>query len=446
MNEIIQKINDLTTQTKALPSISEKNKQQLDKKFRLEFNYNSNHIEGNTLTLGETQYLLYFDKTEGTHEMREYEEMKAHDVAYKLIQAQAQDTERPLSEKDIKDLNGIILVRDFYKDALTPDGQPTRRKLKVGQYKEFPNSVGLQNGEMFEYATPQDTPIKMAELMQFYHAETEKNELHVVELAAFIHYKFVRIHPFDDGNGRISRLLMNYILLKNGLPPIIIKSEDKKNYLNALNQADTGNLQAFVNYIAKQLVWSLELVLKATKGEDVNETNDIYKEIEMFKREQLSTASTEKGNIKSIETVKKCFLENVEPFLSQYEDAIKTSFSGLFNEIRTITLISGSTYRGENKDVFSEVKNDLANIINANILDEIKLVKILDNPVNTQLPQARFDVFITFEMFSFTMKYQDNTLILSKKYNTKLEDFEITQAVNQCMKLAFEEIKKNTIK
>lgn len=289
MSEIIQKINDLTTQINTLVSISEQNKQQLEKKFRLEFNFNSNHIEGNTLTYGETQLLLYFDKTDGTHQMREYEEMKAHDLAYKLIQQWAQDTERPISEADIKDLNKIILVRDFYKDALTPDGQPTRRKLKIGQYKEFPNSVLLQNGEMFEYATPQDTPIEMATLMQFYHAETEKNELHAVELAAFIHYKFVLIHPFDDGNGRISRLLMNYVLLKNGLPPIIIKSEDKKNYLNALNQADTGNLQAFVDYIAKQLVWSLELVLKATKGEDVNETNDIYKEIEMFKKQQLSS-------------------------------------------------------------------------------------------------------------------------------------------------------------
>ncbi len=286
MNEIIQKINDLTTQIKALPSISEQNKQQLEKKFRLEFIFNSNHIEGNTLTYGETQLLLYFDKTEGTHEMREYEEMKAHDLAYKLIQQWAQEAERPISEADIKDLNKIILVRDFYKDAITQDGQPTRRKLKVGQYKEFYNSVRLQNGEMFDYASPQDTPIKMAELMQFYHKETEKNELHAVELAAFIHYKFVRIHPFGDGNGRISRLLMNYVLLKNGFPPIVIKSADKKNYLNALNQADTGNLQAFVDYIAKQLVWSLELVLKATKGENIEKTNDIYKEIEMFKKKQ----------------------------------------------------------------------------------------------------------------------------------------------------------------
>ncbi len=122
MNEIIQKINDLITQIKALPSISEQNKRQLDKKFRLEFNFNSNHIEGNTLTYGETQLLLYFDKTDGTHEMREYEEMKAHDLAYKLIQEWAKDTERPILEIDIKELNKIILVRDFYKDAITQDG------------------------------------------------------------------------------------------------------------------------------------------------------------------------------------------------------------------------------------------------------------------------------------------------------------------------------------
>lgn len=288
MQTILDKINDLMNTLRSLPPISEENKRKLDKKFRLEFNYNSNHLEGNTLTYGETELLLIFDKTDGTHEMREYEEMKAHDVAYKLINEWATNKEYPLTETDIKQLNEIILVRPFWKEAITESGQATRRLIKVGDYKEFPNSVRLQNGEIFEYASPIDTPIKMGELMQWYRTALTKKELHPLELAALLHYKFVCIHPFDDGNGRISRLLMNYVLLKNGLPQIIIKTKDKKNYLNALNQADIGNTDAFVKYIGEQLVWSIELLTKATNGESVDEPEDIDKRLAVLTKELSS--------------------------------------------------------------------------------------------------------------------------------------------------------------
>lgn len=180
-------------------------------------------------------------------------------------------------------MNEIILVRPFWKDAITPDGQKTRRLIKVGDYKEFPNSVRLSNGELFEYASVTDTPILMGELIQWYRAEEQKNELHPVELAAMLHYKLVRIHPFDDGNGRISRLLMNYVLLKNNLPPVIIKSADKRNYISSLNSADTGDINSFIKYIAQQLVWSLELSIKAAKGESIEEADDFEKEISIWK-------------------------------------------------------------------------------------------------------------------------------------------------------------------
>ena len=285
MQTIFNKIEDLAKEIKTLSPINDNNLRKLNKKFRLEFNYNSNHLEGNTLTYSETELLLFFDKTDGSHELRELEEMKAHDVAYKIIQDWAKDIEHPLTETYIKQLNEIILVRPFWKEAITADGQATRRQIKVGQYKEYPNSVRLQNGEMFEYASPTDTPIKMNELIQWYNAEIEKDELHPIALAALLHYRFVLIHPFDDGNGRISRLLMNYVLIKNGLPPIIIKTTEKNKYLNALNQADVGNIEAFVKYIGEQLIWSLELTIKATKGESIEEIDDYEKEIAIWKKQ-----------------------------------------------------------------------------------------------------------------------------------------------------------------
>ncbi len=272
-------------QLSQLQPLNNEIQQRLHKKFRLEWNYNSNHIEGNTLTYGETELLLIFDQTKGNHGLREYEEMKGHDVALKLIYDLASNNERQLTEKFIREINEILLVRPFYKDAETLDGQPTKRLIKIGDYKSFPNSVRLQNGEIFHYPSPAQTPAMMHDLMNWYHEASKDKNIEPVEVAAELHYKFVCIHPFDDGNGRISRLLMNYHLLKNDCPPIIIKSTDKKNYLFALHEADTGNIEAFKTYIATQLIWSYDISIKASKGESIDEVGDWKKKIHLLNQE-----------------------------------------------------------------------------------------------------------------------------------------------------------------
>ena len=281
--DILNYIDQLSATYNSLLPMSPENQRRWDKKVRLEFNYNSNHIEGNTLTYGETQLLLLFDETHGSHPMRDYEEMKAHDVAFQKIKEWATDTETPLTEQDIKNLNQIILVQPFWKDAITPNGQPTRRQITVGNYKTQPNSVRLPNGELFEYTAPQEVPIRMQELMEWY--RNKQTALHPVTLAAMFHYKFVCIHPFDDGNGRVSRLLMNYVLLAHKLPPVVIKSSDKQNYLHALHLADTGQYEAFIRYIAQQVVSSLEMAIKAAKGESIEDPDDLDKEIALLARQ-----------------------------------------------------------------------------------------------------------------------------------------------------------------
>ena len=125
--------------------------------------------------------------------------------------------------------------------------------------------------------------------MDWYHSDHDE---HPLITAAYLHYKFVVIHPFDDGNGRVSRLLMNYHLMLEGYPPLIIRSDDKPNYLYALNQADTGDFNAFVKYLCKQIIWSLETSIKAAKGESISEKNDLYKEIEVWKKQVKSGLPT----------------------------------------------------------------------------------------------------------------------------------------------------------
>jgi Fic family protein len=300
---LLKKIDSLRVELDFLKPLKQSDDERLWKKFRLEWNYNSNHIEGNTLTYGQTELLLIFDKTTGDHEMREYEEMKAHDVAIKLIQEYAKDSSRALTEADVRELNKIILVRPYWGNAQTPDGQPARKEIIPGEYKKQPNSLRLQNGEMFHYASPEETPAKMAELMEWYRKAESERKFHPLQLAAKIHYDFVRIHPFDASNGRTSRLLMNYVLLRHGFPPVVIKSADKKSYLTALNKADVGDLDSFVEYVGERLVWSLEISIKAAKGKSIEEVDDIDKEIDIFKKERKNNSNAIPKSLELIEIV-----------------------------------------------------------------------------------------------------------------------------------------------
>jgi Fic family protein len=280
LQHLLKEVDERKKELDALRPMRREDEERLWKKLRLEWNYNSNHLEGNTLTYQETELVLIFDQAPGgTHSVREIEEMKAHDVAVALIREWADDDARELTETDIRDLNRILLVRPFWKEALTPDGQPTRRLISIGDYKSHPNSVRLSTGEMFHYATPEETPRKMAELVTWYRKASA--EQHPLLAAARLHYDFVRIHPFDDGNGRVSRLLMNYHLLRNGFPPVVIKSADKNNYLAALQRADVGDFEAFAVYIAGQLLWSLDLSIRAAKGAGVEEMGDWEKEVSL---------------------------------------------------------------------------------------------------------------------------------------------------------------------
>lgn len=347
-SKLLNEIKKKSELFNSLKPLTPENQAKLDKKFRLEFNFNSNHLEGNTLTYGETELLLIFDQTEGTHDFREYQEMQAHDVALKMVQQEAAETDRPLLENFIRSLNEKILVRPFWKDAITADGQSTRKEIIPGEYKKTPNSVQLANGEIFAYSAPGDVQNEIAELVKWFN---EKNGIEdPVLLASILHYRFVRIHPFDDGNGRTARLLMNYILTKNDLPLVVIKSTEKKDYLAALNRADTGDLNAFVEYIGNQLLWSLDLSIKAAKGEDIDEHDDLDKELKLLKQE-LKGIPNSFDKVKSYSETLNILNKSVIPlYLELYTTLEKVS--ELFVNTNHSLVISSKNKHGNLEETF----------------------------------------------------------------------------------------------
>ena len=135
-------------------------------------------------------------------------------------------------------------------------------------------------------------PFKVPELMEeFIQWLASSTNLHPVELAAQAHYRFVTIHPFIDGNGRTARLLMNLILISHGYPPAIISKRDRLAYINSLEKAQLGGeLDDYLKIIAKAVDRSLDIYLKAIKGEDLAPVDDHQ---ELFKIGAIAKASEE---------------------------------------------------------------------------------------------------------------------------------------------------------
>ena len=222
----------------ALQPLSEKDRDRLSRRFTVDFNYNSNHIEGNTLTYGQTEILLLFGKVIGEANVKDVQEMTASNVGLRMMAEEAAVKEMPLTQNFIRTLHKTLLREDYpvYRDL--PGGVQPSYTVHAGTYKTRPNSVITRYGDRFEYASPEETPGLMTELVDWYNAAEKEGRLSPVELAALFHYRYIRIHPFEDGNGRIARLMVNFILCRHDYPMIVVRSRNKSEYLEALHQAD----------------------------------------------------------------------------------------------------------------------------------------------------------------------------------------------------------------
>jgi Fic family protein len=283
--ETLRKVEELSRQLERLRPISPEKEKRIMDKFRLDWNYNSNHLEGNQLSYGETKALLLHGITAQGKPLRDHIQMEGHNETLKYLE-EILKQHRPLTENFVRELHQMILKEPYEVDAITPDGRPTKKLVQVGQYKSSPNHVQTTTGEIFRFATPEETPAKMTDLVDWTRGELEKSDVSPLLLASEFHYRFIRIHPFDDGNGRLARILMNFLLMMKRYPPIIIKSEKKDEYFAALRQADAGNAEVFFDYLGQQLIKSFDIMIRGAKGEPIEELDDVDKELALLK-EQL---------------------------------------------------------------------------------------------------------------------------------------------------------------
>ena len=187
---------------------------KLQNNLRTEFIYNSNAIEGNTLTLRETDIILQFGITVKGKSLKEHNEVKGQEYALDFLN-EVLKKEEPLS---------IRLIREFHALILNDD------KDNRGRFKQENNTI---LGAKFQTTPFYKVEEKLQELIDNFN-ESDKN---LIEKVAKFHNDFEMVHPFNDGNGRTGRLLMNLELMKNGYPITIIKNEDRDDYYQALEIA-----------------------------------------------------------------------------------------------------------------------------------------------------------------------------------------------------------------
>ncbi len=311
---------------------------QVEQKLRLEANYHSNAIEGNTLSLGETRSLILHGLTARGKPMRDHLDIEGHDTAVKAIEDAVRNDYR-LNEVFIRNLHKILLKEPYEADAATQDGRQVKRPISIGDYKTTPNNVRTSTGETYYFTPPEHVKSAMSDLIDWYRAQEREAE-HPIIIAATFHYRFVRIHPFDDGNGRMARLLMNLILIKHGYTVALVRMDGREEYLRELEQVDkTENLTDFIHYIARCCEYSLNLHLKAARGESIEEVDDIDRDIALFRR-SLSSASDETMLAREhIESV-------LHPFYDYCQSKIRL-FSDMFGRVQTRISIVATSIDGE---------------------------------------------------------------------------------------------------
>lgn len=253
---LYQKKQDLQA-SRPLPNIA---LNKIRESLSIEWTYNSNSIEGNTLSLRETQMVLQEGITIKGKSLREHFETYNHDKAIDYLFSIIND-DYVLRSIDILSLHSLVL-----------------RSIEEDFAGRIRNGGVRISGANFVPPNANKVSDLLDELIDF--INTNPLELNDIELATIFHHKLVWIHPFFDGNGRTVRLAMNLLLLRCGFPPAIILKNDRKKYYEALNQANSGNYQKLMLLMCQALERSLNIYLNAMpdSNTDFQKISDIVSE------------------------------------------------------------------------------------------------------------------------------------------------------------------------
>lgn len=231
------RVDELKNELKKMRPLTQTELQRLREEYIISNTYNSNAIEGNSLTLHETALILQEGITIAEKPVKEHLEAIGHKDAFEYV-VELADKDRPLDERIIKEIHSLVLMNDAQNRGI---------------YRRIPVTI---LGSVHEPPQPYLVPVQMEALIAYY--EKAKTEKHIIEAISELHLKFEGIHPFIDGNGRTGRLILNLELIKSGYLPVNIKFSDRRKYYGCFDSySETGTPDEFteliINYEKEEL-------------------------------------------------------------------------------------------------------------------------------------------------------------------------------------------------
>lgn len=432
-------------------------KKKINYKFRLEWNFNSNSMEGNTLTIEETRSVMVGNLTVNDKPLKDILEMQGHDKVITEI-LRIGKGELRLSEKRICDIHKAIMHED-----------DESKKSKIGKWKQEANMIYNHKGERYDFVSPQEVPDKIHNLLNRTNAgidailANKKDAPHPIDVAMEFHLEYLDIHPFYDGNGRTARILTNLILISLGYNPFWINEKDRKIYYNYISdiQGYGGNKELFYEYCAALIQRSEQLVLDAIQGIDISEEDDLHKEISIWKKQLVKKDEIlPKSNYSIAEIYQRTLKSLFEKFLIQIN-----SFDDLFAKKEITNRINSKHYKSKHLEHFDEFFQD---IINRTKLteDEISNLELKQiegvNTIAIKLYYGGFkndglntfstyyDLHIEFNEYSYIIndngQNDDKDNFVKKLYSELLTEEEINTIVKTTVSRLFDKIKTSVKK
>lgn len=216
---------------------------------------------------------------------------EAMDFIFDLVKSN-----RQFSKSFIRELHQLITQHQDYTDAIDQFGRKVQIPLLKGEFKKHENNPIREDGSIFLYCPPIQVEQEIDRLIEIYTSLAEE-QISPIILAAWVHHAFTKIHPFQDGNGRIARLLASLILIKNGLLPFTVKRNDKAKYINALELADNNEPQELVSFFALEQKKSIELALNFKSEKVVNSFTELASLFNTKIDESISRSKEERKRI-----------------------------------------------------------------------------------------------------------------------------------------------------